>query len=76
MVRMKKPELWQPLKLPVKQYLCMVVAACSVLGCASTGVTLVIFLSCSGVFGFNDGYKSLLDLTSCCTPREDTTPLL
>ena len=60
----------------------MVTAACSLFDCLGTGVTLAksvyssLFLFGSGVLGFSDGYISLLDLTSCCTPLDETTPLL
>ena len=60
----------------------MVTAAFSVLDCGVIGRTLAklvsssLFLFGSGVLGFWIGYMSLLDLTSCCTPLDDTTPLL
>lgn len=74
--------VWDKSFLGQMLYLCMVVAAVSELGCLGMGATFAnslwrsLLLFWSGVLGFNDGYKSMLDLTSCWTPRDDTIPLL
>ena len=74
--------VWDESFLDQMLYLCMVVAAVSEFGCLHIGSTFAnslwrsLFLFWSGVLGFNDGYKSMLDLTSCWTPRDDTIPLL
>ena len=56
-------------------------AARSLSGWGDIGVTVAkpvynsVFLFESGVLGFSDGYISLLDLTSRCTPLDVITPL-